>query len=91
MTNQKFTLNRLGFFLGERQRYEEAIPLFKQAIELQQSSTYAENLGFAHEQLGHHEEAVIQYQNAIDWAQGKEEKARYFNRMGVFLLQPRKL
>ncbi|MFW6310331.1 MAG: tetratricopeptide repeat protein, partial [Prolixibacteraceae bacterium] len=80
--NKSKFYNRLGFFLTERERYEEAAEMLKKAIELKPASLYYENLGYACENLGRRDEALKHYKTALEISE--HDKDIYLNRLGVF-------
>lgn len=74
--------NRLGFFLSEQGKAQEAVAVLQKAIEIKPEPVYYENLGFAHEQLGDYQKAETSYLRALETAD--TEKDIYENRLGVF-------
>jgi superkiller protein 3 len=75
-------LNRLGYFLTERGRYDESVEILNKAIELNPASLYYENLGYAFEQSGKLAEAEAIYQKAVEMAEYNKDV--YENRLGIF-------
>jgi len=61
-------LNDQGFELLNLKKYEEAIPLFKKAIEMDTTNiTYFENLGLAYKKTKAYSKMLANYQKAIQY------------------------
>ncbi|HMP13985.1 MAG TPA: tetratricopeptide repeat protein [Saprospiraceae bacterium] len=76
--------NRLGNLFYRSQRYDEAIPYYQKAATLEPTTAYIhENLGLACEAVGQAEAAEAAFRQALAVAL-PEEKAIYYNRLGIF-------
>jgi Flp pilus assembly protein TadD len=65
--NNPIALNNLGYFLLERnERFEEALGLIKQAVEIDPTNpSYLDSLGWAHFKLGKQAEAELYLREAL--------------------------
>ncbi len=59
------TYNKLGAALGAQGHYEDAIDLFRQALQLVDTAELRHNLGFALGRLSHSDEAIREFETAL--------------------------
>ena len=74
--------NRLGFFLTENGKFDEAIPILQQAVDINPEPVYFENLGYVHEFKGDYEISESYYIRALNSA--VTDKDTYENRLGIY-------
>ncbi len=77
--------NFLGFVLDQQKRYDEAIPLYQQAIAVKPEQGYLyNNLGISYLLKGEYEKAVKSFLEAIKTG---EQSSKVYNNLGVALFR----
>lgn len=74
--------NRLGILCYRQNRHQEAITLYREAINLAPLAVYYENLGLVYEATGEEAQVVAAYEKAMEL---EPDNGQFPNRMGVYL------
>jgi tetratricopeptide (TPR) repeat protein len=64
LVNDKNVLRNIGEFYFEKEHYEEAISIFKELIEVQESFELFEKIGYSYQMMGDYQRALKYYKNA---------------------------
>ena len=79
--------NRIGVNYFNEKKYEKSVEFHEQNVDLSDAeNAFAGfyNLGISHRKLGNYEQAMEQFQRALDWSQQKEVTIYFFHIIFIF-------